>query len=120
MSVVALKPGYAGEMKDRVENFHGQQLLNIGWEDHLMFASPVCIPVTPDMPFSVLVEQVLPSIYAAHPDASKIEWDQVEWFSSGVMFKPDMAGSVSKNGLAHKAMLRFRTPGLRGIVGSCS
>ena len=50
MSVVALKPGYTGEMKDRVENFHGKQLLYIGWEDHLMIASPVCLPLPPDMP----------------------------------------------------------------------
>lgn len=120
MSVVALKPGYTGEMKDRVENFHGQQLLNICWEDHLMYASPICIPVAPDMPFSALAEQVIPGIYAAHPDIPKVQWNQVEWFRSGVMFKPDPARSVSENGLGHKAMLRFRTPGLCGIEGSCS
>ena len=45
MAVIALKEGYQGEVKDREENFHGNRLLFIGWEDHLMFCAPHCIPV---------------------------------------------------------------------------
>ena len=68
MSVVALKEGYTGEVKDHVENFHGNQLLYIGWEDHLMFCAPFCIPVPPAMPFGALVKDVLPGLYSAHSD----------------------------------------------------
>ncbi|TDU32597.1 phenol 2-monooxygenase P4 subunit [Panacagrimonas perspica] len=120
MSVVALKPGYTGEIKDRVENFHGQQLLYIGWEDHLMFCAPLCIPVPPTLPFGALTAQIIPDLYAAHPDASAIDWSKVEWFSSSQPFTPDLSKSLADNGLGHKASLRFRTPGLTGIKGSCS
>lgn len=31
MPVIALEPGYTGEVRDRVENFHGNQLVYFGW-----------------------------------------------------------------------------------------
>jgi phenol hydroxylase P4 protein len=120
MSVVAIKPGYTGEIKDRVENFHGKQLLYIGWEDHLMFCAPLCIPVPPELPFGALTSEIIPGLYAAHPDTAKIDWTRAEWFRSGQPFTPDAAKSLADNGLAHKAVIRFRTPGLTGIRGSCS
>lgn len=120
MSVVAIKPGYTGEIKDRVENFHGQQLLYIGWEDHLMYCAPLCIPVPPNLPFGALTAEIIPGLYSAHPDTAKIDWNAVVWFRSGQPFTPDPAKSVTDNGLGHKAVLRFRTPGLTGINGSCS
>ncbi|MDN5873921.1 MAG: phenol hydroxylase subunit P4 [Sinobacteraceae bacterium] len=120
MSVVSLEPGYHCEVADRVENFHGQQLLYIGWEDHLLYCAPLCIPVDPDMPFSKLPSEIIPDLYDLHPDMAKVDWDKVEWFSSGEPFSPDPAKSVTENSLGHKAVLRFRTPGLTGIGGSCS
>lgn len=120
VSVVALKPDYVGEMKDRVEMFHGKQLLFIGWEDHLMYCAPMCIPVPPDLPFGALTSEIIPGLYAAHPDTAKIDWAAVIWLRSGQEFTPDPAKSLSENGLAHKAVIRFRTPGLTGISGSSS
>jgi len=120
MSVIALKPGYTGEMKDRVENFHGKQLLYIGWEDHLMYCAPMCIPIEGSTPFGALMQAVIPSLYPAHPDTAKIDWNTVEWFRSGERFTPDPQQTLIANGLGHKANLRFRTPGLTGLKGSCS
>jgi phenol hydroxylase P4 protein len=120
MSVTALAPGYTGEIKDRVENFHGKQLLYIGWEDHLMFCAPLCIPVPPELPFAALTQEIIPALFGAHPDMAKVDWSKVEWFRSGKPFQPDPARSVTDNQLRHKAALRFRTPGLTGIGGSCS
>lgn len=120
MAIVALTPDYHGEMRDRVENFHGNQLLFIGWEDHNMFCSAVCIPVQPDQPFAALINNILPAIYASHPDWEKIDWQQVEWTHSGVAFKPEMDKSMQENGLIHKSVICMKTPGLTGIDGSFS
>ncbi|OLL28952.1 phenol hydroxylase [Burkholderia sp. SRS-W-2-2016] len=120
MSVIALKDGYTGEMKDREENFHGNRLLFVGWEDHLMFCAPHCIPVPPSMTFATFANDVLPGIYAAHPDWNKVKLDEIEWFSSNQRFTPAFERTLGENGLGHKAVLRFRTPGLTGIGGSCS
>lgn len=120
MSVIAIQPGYTGEVKDRVENFHGKQLLYIGWEDHLMYCAPLCIPVPPDLPFAALTSEIIPGLYAAHPDVSRIDWAQAEWFSSGQPFVPQPQRSLAENGLGHKAVLRLRTPGLRGLQDSCN
>jgi phenol/toluene 2-monooxygenase (NADH) P4/A4 len=118
MSVVAIKP-YSFPAADRRENFPAP-LLFIGWEDHLMFCAPFCLPLPPDTPFGALATAVLPGIYGWHPDFAKIAWNEVEWFKSGQPWQPDPAKSLAANGLKHKDVIRFRTPGLNGIQGSCS
>ncbi|MDT7837048.1 phenol hydroxylase subunit P4 [Aquabacterium sp. OR-4] len=118
MTVQAISPDYHGSMKDSVEHFHGQQLLNIGWDQHLMFATPLCIPVPPGMPFGALVQQVLPGLYGQHPQFAQIDWAATEWLRSGERFTPAMDQSLADNGLGHKAVLRFRTPGLAGLAGA--
>ena len=120
MPVLALKPGYAGELADTEDRFHGRRLLYVGWEHHLMFCSPVCLPLPAAMPFAALIEEVLPGVYGSHPDFAQIDWGRVEWFDSGRPFKPDASKSLAENGLEHKSAIRFRTPGLNGIAGSCS
>ena len=68
MAVVALKPDYRGEVADRIENFHGNQLVYVHWEDHLSFCAALCFPFPPDMPFGAIVKDVLPQFYGMHPD----------------------------------------------------
>lgn len=116
--VVARKP-YSFMARDVRENFPAP-LLYIGWEDHLMFSAPLCLPLPADMPFGALVEKVLPGIYGAHPDFVQIDWAQVEWRKSAEPWTPDPAKSLAENGLGHKDVIRFRTPGLTGIRGSGS
>jgi len=119
MAVVALKP-YKFPAKDRVENFHGNHLMYVGWEDHLMFCAPLALPLPPATPFRALIEQILPGIYGVHPDFAKIDWSTVEWFKSSAAWKPDYDKSLADNGLRHKDSLKFRTPGLTGIQGCCT
>jgi phenol/toluene 2-monooxygenase (NADH) P4/A4 len=120
MSVVALKPGYTGTVADSEDRVHGNRLLYVGWEDHLLFCSSVCLPLPASMPFGALLSQVLPGVYGSHPDFEKIDWSQAEWFDSGKPFRPDPAKSLADNGLVHKSAIRFRVPGLTGIKGSFS
>lgn len=119
MPVAAIKE-YAGEPKDKLENFHGNQLLYIGWEDHLMFCAPLAFPFPPAMRFGDIVEKVLPGAYGYHPDWAKVDWSKAEWLKSGKPWKPDFEKSLASNGLGHKDVIRFRTPGLTGIKGSYS
>lgn len=118
MSVVAIEP-YAFPARDVRGNFPAP-LLYIGWEDHMMFCAPHCLPLPPDTPFGALATAVLPGIYGAHPDFARIDWSRVEWFKSGQPWQPDGAKSLAENGLKHKDVIRFRTPGLTGIQGSFS
>jgi phenol hydroxylase P4 protein len=118
MSVVALER-YEFPARDVRENFPAP-LLYIGWEDHLMICAPVCLPLPPDMPFGALATQVLRGVYGEHPDFAKIDWTTVQWLKSGQPWTPDPARSLTDNGLKHKDVIRFRTPGLTGIKGSFS
>jgi phenol hydroxylase P4 protein len=118
MSVKAIRPDYHGDMKDSVDKFHGQQLLGIGWDQHLMYATPLCVPVPPQMPFGALVEQVLPALFGQHPQFTQIDWSQVQWLRAGQPFEPALDRSLADNGLAHKSVLRFRTPELAGLYGA--
>ena len=119
MAVAAIKE-YRFEAADRLENFHGNQLLFVGWEDHLMFCAPFAFLLPPDFPFQALIEDVLPGAYGYHPDFAEIDWAKVEWLRSGQPFQPQLDKSLADNGLGHKAVIRFRTPGLTGIGGTCS
>jgi len=114
MSVTALYP-YEFEPLDKRENFPAP-LLYIGWEDHLMY----CAPVPADTPFSALTGQILPGVYGEHPDFEQVDWSRAEWFKSGQPWTPNPDLSLEQNGLGHKDVIRFRTPGLTGIEGSCS
>jgi len=117
MAVKSLAP-YTVPQQDTVDKFPAP-LLYIGWEDHKLFCSPVCMPMPPGTKFSELVHGTLPGVYSAHPDFARIHWDQTEWFLSGRPFTPDMEKTVAQNGIGHKSVLRFRTPGLTGLQGSC-
>ena len=118
MPVIALAPGYEGEVRDRVENFHGNQLVYFGWDRHMLFCSPFTFPLPPTMPFKALVSDVLSPLLAAHPEGASIDWKEAIWLRSGQPFTPDMEASLADNGLGHKSLLRLQTPNLQGIGGS--
>jgi len=118
MSVTAIGT-YDFPARDVRENFPAP-LLYIGWEDHMMFCAPFCLPLPAEMPFGAMVESVLPGAFGDHPDFEHIDWSQVLWFKSGQPWQPDFGKTLAENGLGHKDAIRFRTPGLTGIRGSCS
>lgn len=118
MSVCSLKP-YVMAAKDTRDKFPAP-LLYIGWDDHLMFCAPVCLSLPEETPFGDLAKEILPGVYSAHPDFASIDWKTVSWLKSGVPFTPQDNLSLTENGLGHKDVIRFKTPGLMGIKGSYS
>ncbi|MAM09296.1 MAG: phenol hydroxylase [Rhizobiaceae bacterium] len=119
MGVVALDPDYAEkvEIRDRLENFHGNQLVYIHWEEHLMFCAAIAFPLPPAMPFGAILSQILPTYYGMHPDFKKIDWSAVRWTIDGKEAHPDPEKSLAENGIGHKSLIRFWTPGLSGVGG---
>lgn len=120
MAVAAITENYTGERLDRLENFHGNQLVYVGWDNHLMFCAPVAFALPPDTLFSKLLEDVLPGAFSQHPDFSKVDWGAVEWHLNGDEFKPEPGKSLIEQGVDHKSSIRFSTPGLDGLKGSGS
>ncbi|MCU7803484.1 MAG: phenol hydroxylase subunit P4 [Candidatus Thiodiazotropha sp. (ex Lucinoma annulata)] len=122
MAVVARKPGYADavEIRDRKENFHGNQVVYLHWEEHLSFCAATAFPLPPEMPFGALTEKLIPQFYGMHPDFKSLDWNSVEWKIDGEPATPDMSKSLAENGVGHKSLVCFRTPGLNGYKGSCS
>ena len=104
--------------RDPVENFHGNMLVNVCWDHHIMISSPMCFPLPPDMPFGALVKEVMPAAYAPHPEWEKIDWNTVEWELDGEPFTPDFEKSLKDNGIGHKSIIRFRMPELKGVAGA--
>lgn len=117
MSVNALYD-YKFESKDKVENFHGMQLLYVLWPNHLMFCSPFALLVQPDMTFRALVEEVLKPATASHPEAAKADFLGGEWLLNDEPFTPAPDASLKDNGIDHKSMLTVTTPGLVGLAGA--
>lgn len=94
-------------------------LLYIGWDEHMIFAAPVVQMLPLETSFEELMSKVLPKLYGAHPDFGLIRWEQVQWFRGSTMFTPRASGTLAEHGFTHKSVLRFRTPGLEGLRGSC-
>jgi phenol hydroxylase P4 protein len=122
MSVVAITPDYEKhiEFRDAEKNFHGNRVTYVHWEHHLSFCSALAFPLPPSMPFGAFVEAVIKPHYSAHPDFEKIDWTKVEWMIDDEKRAPDMDKSLEENGLKHKSLVRFWTPGLDGFKSSAS
>ena len=108
------------DFRDAQKNFHGNMLVYVHWEEHLSFCAALAFPLPPGMPFGAMVEAVIAPHYAAHPDAASIDWSKAVWMIDGVKKTPDMAASLEANGMHHKSLVRFWTPGLSGFKGSAS
>lgn len=109
----------AALVRDRVENFHGQQLVYIGWDHHMMICAPIALLLDPKLEFSALLAEHLPhTAFALHPEWTRIDWSGVQWFLSDRPLTPRPNQPLIEQGIGHKAFLRFRTPELRGIAGT--
>lgn len=117
MAVTSIRP-YVTTPKDTVDKFHGGQILYIGWDKHLMFYSAITLCLPPTFKFGDLATNQLKAAFGVHPDFAKIDWSKVEWTRSGKPWTPDFNKTLAENGLGHKDVLRFRTPGLEGLFGA--
>ncbi|MGE4480258.1 phenol hydroxylase subunit P4 [Acidocella sp.] len=120
MPVTALDPDYEArtQPRDKFENFHGNALVYVHWEEHLSFCSAIAFPLPLSMPFAAMVQEVIAPQYAAHPDAAKIDWSGALWSIDGERRIPAPDASLADNGIGHKSLLRFWTPGLSGAAYS--
>lgn len=119
MAVQALKD-YRFPATDTQDKFHGNQLLYVGWDKHLMFCAPFAYCLSPETRFGDLCTKVMANSFGYHPDWAKVDFSQVAWLKSGQPFAPNMNKTLAELGIRHKDVLRFQTPGLDGIAGSCS
>jgi phenol hydroxylase P4 protein len=119
MAVKALK-NYQFTSADSVDKFHGNQLIYVGWDNHLMFCAPLAYCVPPSTLFKDFCEKMLSHSYQYHPDWKSVDFSKVVWLKSGKAWSPSMDKTFSELGLQHKDVLRFQTPGLDGINGTCS
>jgi len=116
MAVTAIRP-YVGVPLDVQANFHGNVLIFVTWEKHLLYAAPIAFPLPPAMKFGDFLVQVLAGVIREHPDAAKIDWARAVWRKEGEPWAPDLSRSIAENGLAHKDSLLLHTPGLDGVQG---
>jgi len=111
---------YIDNDRDAVENFHGNQVVYIDWDKHRLFCAALAFPLPSAMPFAALVGELIPSVWGSHPLFKAIDWANVEWVLDDEAFVPDQSASLADNGIGHKSLLRFVTPGDDGIAGTGS
>ncbi|WP_372833605.1 phenol hydroxylase subunit P4 [Pontibacterium sp.] len=118
MAVKAITPDYKGEVLDKFENFHGNQVVYVGWDHHLMFCAPFAYPVPPEMTFETLRSEVMAEAFSLHPEYAQIDWDKASWMLDGETFTPQADVALKDQGVGHKSVLRFSTPDLKGYQGA--
>lgn len=109
MAVASLKPGYAGPTRDKVENFHGAQLVYVHWEGHLNFCAAITLPLPANTPFAALTGEILPSLYRADPDWASVDLTAARWTLDGQDWVPEPGRSIGEQGVGHKSLIRFWT-----------
>ncbi len=117
MSVTAIG-SYSHSSHDTADRFSAP-LLYVAWDEHMMFAAPAVVPLSMHTSMADVQAKLLPSLYSEHPDFKRLQWSQVQWFFGGKMFMPNPNRTLAEHGFKHKSVLRFRTPGLEGLRGSC-
>jgi phenol hydroxylase P4 protein len=117
MTLLKTLAPYEFKSRDAVENYQGRQLLYVNWERHRMFSRPFVLAMKPDTPFSAVLAE-MEACFSYHPDWQHIDWDKAIWQNGNTPFTPDRAKSLKENGIGHKDLIRFRTPGLDGIAGT--
>ncbi|MBV1787124.1 phenol hydroxylase subunit P4 [Marinobacterium sp. D7] len=115
MPVHAYTPDYSGEVRDRVENFHGNQIVYLGWDHHLMFCAAFAFPVPPTLTFRQLRDEVMVEAFEPHPEWTQIDWERTTWLLNGQAFEPQPDVALIDQGIDHKSLLRFQTPDLKGF-----
>lgn len=120
MAVVAITDNYVGERRDAIENFHGNQVVYIAWDKHLMFCAPLAFALPPETPFNKLTDEIMPGAFSLHPDFEQIDWGNIQWYLNGEAFTPRLEATLAEQGIDHKSIVRFSTPGLDGLKGSGS
>ena len=118
MPVYAITPDYQGEVMDKRENFGDNQVVYVGWDHHLMFCAAFAFPLPPQTPFSVLLNDVMPTTFGPHAEFADVNWDTAEWLLDGQPFIPQMDVALENQGIGHKSLLRFNTPELKGYKNS--
>lgn len=113
MAVIALDPNYSFPHRDRVENFHGKQIVYVYWNGNRNFAAALCFPLPPDMPFGALTGDVIAGVYRDDARWENIDWRGTTWTLDGAPFTPDPARGLAEQGIGHKSLLRF-TPAFGG------
>lgn len=116
MSVNANYPNYRGPVRDRVENFHGNQLVYVMWERHLLFCAPLTFLADPAMTFDAFLAEVLIPALAPHPESEALDVSEARWRLDGEDFVPRGEASLADNGIDHKSQLRLITPRLSDLA----
>ena len=117
MSVTSLGR-YEFESRDAISHYKGKQLIYVNWEKHRMFSRPFVLAVAPETPLQAIIDNQIGACYGYHPDFAKIDWSRVTWQKGRDAFAPDPAKTLAENGIGHKDLIRFTTPGLDGIAGT--
>lgn len=117
MSVASITD-YVGTPLDVEQNFHGNRMIFVRWNDHQLFAGPFCISVNPHQTLRDFITDVLAKVIAPHPDAAAIAWESAVWTKSDAPWQPNLDRSFNENQVGHKELIAFTTPGLNGYRGT--
>lgn len=123
MSVRAICSDYHFPALDQQSHYGENILIYIGWDQHTLFCSAKAFTISPQATFQQLLDQLMPAGFSQHPDFEKIDWSTVRFDLDGQKLADYAESALTSQSLAalgfgHKSLLRFKTPGLNGYLGS--
>ncbi|AOA58828.1 phenol hydroxylase subunit P4 [Acinetobacter larvae] len=114
MPVRAIHDHYQFAAMDLQQNYGDNLLIYVGWDEHTLFCSAQAMLVSPEQSFADFISQNLSAAFSQHPEFTQIDWDQVQYSLDGKSIQPHATQHLADLGVAHKSLIRFKTPGLRG------
>lgn len=106
MAVKALGE-YKFPAKDRQEIFGDDMLVNVHWEDNLLFCSAACFRAPKAMTWSDFKAQMIDPWASCDPDYDPSA--PTDWRIGDEPFAPHAEKSLADLGVRHKGLIKFRT-----------
>lgn len=107
MAVVAYKPGYEFEARDRAEVFGDDMLVHVYWQGNMLFCSAAAFRAPKAMKWSDFKANMLAGLFGVDPEYATLTPENTRWLLDTTPIQPRDDQTLSEVGLTHKGLVRF-------------
>jgi phenol/toluene 2-monooxygenase (NADH) P4/A4 len=107
MAVVAYKPGYEFEARDRAEVFGDDMLVYVYWQGNMLFCSAAAFRAPKAMKWGDFKANMLKGVFGIDPIYDTLNAANTAWLISELPAQPKDDQTLEELGVKHKGLIKF-------------